>query len=116
MSDKNADLPDLDKDIFSQFDDLPPNPGQFQCKKCKSIKNENEDTCYNCSSKEFMQVKCPKCSSVDIAKLIGGPPLEPNDPLWKDIVQGKIKFGWGCVVPLPDEMKSFHCNTCEFQW
>jgi len=116
MTAENADLPDLEKDIFSELEDLPPNPGQFECKKCNATKNENKDTCFNCNSKEFVQVKCPQCSSIDIAELIGGMALEPGDPLWKDIARGKIKFGWGCVIPLPDQMQSFHCNACEFQW
>ena len=109
-------IPEEEEKFFTQFDNLPPNPGQFQCKKCNAIKNENEETCYHCDSKEFVRVKCLQCSSTDIAELIGGMALEPYDPLWKDIMQGKIKFGWGCVMPPPDEMKTFHCNACEFQW
>jgi len=111
--------PDPDKDFWTQVEELPPNPGQFLCKKCNAIKNENEDTCYNswCDSKEFVQVKCPKCTRVDIAELIGGMALDPGgDPRTKDIMRGKTKFGYGCVLPDPEEMKAFHCNTCEFQW
>jgi len=91
------------------------NPGQFQCKKCNATKNENEETC-DCSSKEFVQVKCSKCSSIDIAELIGGISPPPDAPIWKDIERGKVKFGWGCVLPPSGEMPSFYCNACENEW
>ena len=113
---ENEDCTDLDKDNFSLFEGLPPNPGQFKCKKCNATKNENEDTCYNCNSKEFVQVKCPQCSSIDIAEVVGGIAPEPGISGWEDFVRGRIKFGWGCVVPPPGEMQSFFCNDCEFSW
>ena len=52
-------------------------------------------------------MKCPKCDSEDIAKILYGLPAF-DSKLEKDLKSGKVVLG-GCEL---DE-KCWHCNKCK---